>query len=79
MWPREVETLTGFKWMGSKSADLRAEGFEVIFAYEEAIGFCCGDIVPLIAAGELVRSERHGGPVLLRGLTLGPMSSLIGY
>eukprot|EP00435_Cladocopium_sp_Y103_P046763 s1005_g13.t1 len=40
-----VETLTGFKWMGSKSADLRAEGFEMIFAYEEAIGFCCGDIV----------------------------------
>ncbi|CAE7211742.1 pgmB, partial [Symbiodinium pilosum] len=31
--------------MGSRSADLRAEGFEVIFAYEEAIGFCIGDIV----------------------------------
>eukprot|EP00439_Symbiodinium_sp_Y106_P055679 s241_g7.t1 len=39
---RFVETLTGFKWMGSKSAELRAEGFEVIFSYEEAIGFCDG-------------------------------------
>eukprot|EP00438_Fugacium_kawagutii_P002869 Skav222163 [mRNA] locus=scaffold3048:58569:66882:- [translate_table: standard] len=42
---RFVETLTGFKWMGSKSAELRAEGYDVIFAYEEAIGFCCGDLV----------------------------------
>ena len=60
--------------MGSKSADLRAAGFEVIFAYEEAIGFCCGDIVPLVTAGwELVGSERRGGTFLmLRGLTLGP-------
>ena len=39
---RFVETLTGFKWMGSKSAELRAEGYEVIFAFEEAIGFCVG-------------------------------------
>ncbi|CAE7699102.1 PGM2 [Symbiodinium sp. CCMP2592] len=42
---RFVETLTGFKWMGSKSAELRAEGYEVIFSYEEAIGFCVGDMV----------------------------------
>ena len=42
---RFVETLTGFKWMGSRSAELRAEGFEVIFAFEEAIGFCVGDMV----------------------------------
>ncbi|CAK9092456.1 unnamed protein product [Durusdinium trenchii] len=42
---RFVETLTGFKWMGSRSAELRNEGFEVIFSYEEAIGFCVGDMV----------------------------------
>eukprot|EP00941_MAST-03F_sp_MAST-3F-sp1_P000483 g483.t1 len=39
------ETLTGFKWMGSRSAELRAEGKEVLFAYEEAIGFCISDVV----------------------------------
>ncbi|CAJ1397393.1 unnamed protein product [Effrenium voratum] len=42
---RFVETLTGFKWMGSKSGSLRDQGFEVIFAFEEAIGFCVGDLV----------------------------------
>ena len=46
-----VETLTGFKWMGSRSAELRQEGYEVIFAYEEAIGFCCGDLVPKLKVG----------------------------
>merc|ERR1719262_1560764 len=39
------ETLTGFKWMGNRTAELRAEGREVIMAYEEAIGFCTGDVV----------------------------------
>lgn len=38
------ETLTGFKWIGSKSDDLREEGYNVIFGYEEAIGFCCGSV-----------------------------------
>lgn len=40
-----VETLTGFKWMGNKTADLRAEGKTVLFSFEEAIGFCVGDLV----------------------------------
>lgn len=40
-----VETLTGFKWMGNKTAELRAEGQQVLFSFEEAIGFCIGDIV----------------------------------
>lgn len=31
--------------MGSKSAELRAAGYEVLFAFEEAIGFCVGDLV----------------------------------
>eukprot|EP00929_Paragymnodinium_shiwhaense_P100530 TRINITY_DN6291_c0_g1_i1.p1 TRINITY_DN6291_c0_g1~~TRINITY_DN6291_c0_g1_i1.p1 ORF type:complete len:657 (-),score=170.73 TRINITY_DN6291_c0_g1_i1:210-1886(-) len=39
------ETLTGFKWMGSKSYELQKQGFEVLFTYEEAIGFCYGDVV----------------------------------
>lgn len=36
------ETLTGFKWLGNKALDLQAEGHEVLFAYEEAIGFMIG-------------------------------------
>ena len=39
------ETLTGFKWMGSKIAELEAQGKRVLFAYEEAIGFMCGTAV----------------------------------
>ena len=36
------ETLTGFKWMGNKSHELMRAGQEVLFAYEEAIGFMFG-------------------------------------
>lgn len=36
-----VETLTGFKWMGNKADELIKAGKEVIFAFEEAIGFMC--------------------------------------
>lgn len=39
------ETLTGFKWMGSKAAELQAQGKHVLFAFEEAIGFMCGTAV----------------------------------
>ena len=31
--------------MGSRSASLREEGYEVLFSYEEAIGYCLGDVV----------------------------------
>ncbi|CCE88487.1 Piso0_001995 [Millerozyma farinosa CBS 7064] len=34
-----VDTLTGFKWIGNKAIDLKKEGYNVPFAYEEAIGF----------------------------------------
>lgn len=37
------ETLTGFKWMGSRSEVLaREEGKTILFAFEEAIGFMIG-------------------------------------
>jgi phosphomannomutase len=39
------ETLTGFKWLGSRSDELRRAGQHVLFSYEEAIGFCVGDVV----------------------------------
>lgn len=35
-------TLTGFKWMGNKAEQLRAQGNEVILAWEESIGFMPG-------------------------------------
>ena len=40
-----VETLTGFKWIGNRVAELREEGYEVLLSYEEAIGFCVGDVI----------------------------------
>lgn len=33
-----METLTGFKWLGNASLDLEKQGYEVLFAFEEAIG-----------------------------------------
>lgn len=42
---RFEETLTGFKWIANKAMELDAEGYQTIFSYEEAIGFCCGNLV----------------------------------
>ena len=39
------DTLTGFKWIGSKAASLNSSGYRNIFCYEEAIGFCCGNVI----------------------------------
>ena len=39
------DTLTGFKWIGSRAASLNAGDFRSIFCYEEAIGFCCGNVI----------------------------------
>ena len=36
------ETLTGFKWMGNRAHELLQQGHEVLFAFEEAIGYMCG-------------------------------------
>lgn len=40
------ETLTGFKWIGSRALSLQSEGYRVLLGYEEAIGFSCGGIIP---------------------------------
>mmetsp|Transcript_6094 Transcript_6094/g.17063 ORF Transcript_6094/g.17063 Transcript_6094/m.17063 type:complete len:638 (+) Transcript_6094:162-2075(+) len=40
------DTLTGFKWIGSKAVDLNSSGYRTLFGYEEAIGFAFPDIVP---------------------------------
>ncbi|KAJ3090062.1 Phosphoglucomutase-2 [Quaeritorhiza haematococci] len=39
------DTLTGFKWLGNRAIELQKAEFEVLFAFEEAIGFMVGDIV----------------------------------
>lgn len=61
------ETLTGFKWIGSRAAELHhspvppgekynlneqsndetgmERRYKTIFCYEEAIGFCCGNVI----------------------------------
>lgn len=34
-----TETLTGFKWLGNIARDLDKEGYDVVFAFEEALGY----------------------------------------
>ncbi|ODV79391.1 Phosphoglucomutase/phosphomannomutase, partial [Suhomyces tanzawaensis NRRL Y-17324] len=36
------DTLTGFKWIGNRAIDYKKQGFNVPFAYEEAIGYMFG-------------------------------------
>jgi Phosphomannomutase len=38
------ETLTGFKWMGNALLKYLADGKHFLFAYEESIGYLCGDL-----------------------------------
>jgi phosphomannomutase len=35
----------GFKWIGNKAIQLKEEGVSVLFSYEEALGYCVGDVV----------------------------------
>ena len=37
------DTLTGFKWIGNRALEMKAEGYDVLFSYEEALGYCAGD------------------------------------
>ncbi|KAI5199895.1 hypothetical protein E4T39_05996 [Aureobasidium subglaciale] len=39
------ETLTGFKWLGNRSRDLQQQGYDALFAYEEAIGYMFSGVV----------------------------------
>lgn len=39
------DTLTGFKWLGNRAQALRADGIDVLFTYEEALGYCVGDML----------------------------------
>ena len=37
--------FVGFKWIGNKARDLEKDGYKVLFLYEEALGYCVGDVV----------------------------------
>jgi phosphomannomutase len=39
------ETLTGFKWIANRAVELEREGYEFVFGFEEALGYCVGNIV----------------------------------
>jgi phosphomannomutase len=39
------ETLTGFKWIADRAAALEHEGYEFVFGFEEALGYCVGNVV----------------------------------
>jgi phosphomannomutase len=45
MGVRYEETLTGFKWIATRAIDLEREGYDVVFGYEEALGYSVGDVV----------------------------------
>jgi phosphomannomutase len=42
---RYEETLTGFKWIANRAITLEREGYEFVFGYEEALGYCVGSAV----------------------------------
>jgi phosphomannomutase len=42
---RYEETLTGFKWIAQRAIALEREGYDFVFGYEEALGYCVGDVV----------------------------------
>ncbi|KAF8750851.1 phosphohexose mutase family [Rhizoctonia solani] len=49
-----VESLTGFKYIGNAARALEAEGYNVLFGYEEAIGSCL--VKKFMCFAELVSS-----------------------
>jgi phosphomannomutase len=38
-------TLTGFKWIVKRALELRAQGLQFVLGFEEALGYCIGDLV----------------------------------
>jgi phosphomannomutase len=75
---RYEETLTGFKWIASRAVELEREGFEFVFGYEEALGYCVGQAVrdkdgvsAALLVAELTAVLRS------RGMTLGEQLDVI--
>lgn len=43
---RHEQTLTGFKWIAGRARELESdEGLRFLFGYEEALGYCVGNLV----------------------------------
>ncbi|KAF2772530.1 hypothetical protein EJ03DRAFT_186844 [Teratosphaeria nubilosa] len=40
------ETLTGFKWLANIALELQSQGYDPVYAYEEAIGYMFSAILP---------------------------------
>jgi phosphoglucomutase len=40
------ETLTGFKWLGNRALQLREQGYDACFAFEEALGYMFSSVIP---------------------------------
>jgi phosphomannomutase len=65
------ETLTGFKWIANRAIELEAEGYEFLFGFEEALGYCIGGAVrdkdgisAAVLAAELAAVLRARGATL---------------
>ncbi|KAF8250127.1 hypothetical protein K440DRAFT_648917 [Wilcoxina mikolae CBS 423.85] len=39
------ETLTGFKWLGTRALELQTAGYDAVYAFEEAIGYMFSPVV----------------------------------
>ena len=72
---RYEETLTGFKWIAARAIALAREGCEFVFGYEEALGYCVGDVVydkdgvsAALLVAELAAVLRERGETLLGAL-----------
>ena len=68
---RVEDTLTGFKWLGNRAIELEKEGYTVLLAYEEAIGFMLNDSVKdKDGVSTLVVFSEMAGKLYKAGLTL---------
>ncbi|KAF2739509.1 hypothetical protein EJ04DRAFT_484405 [Polyplosphaeria fusca] len=58
-----TETLTGFKWLGNVALELEKEGYDVIYAFEEALGYMIPCVVhdkdSIAAAGVFLTAAAH--------------------
>ncbi|PPQ90139.1 hypothetical protein CVT25_012308 [Psilocybe cyanescens] len=68
---RFVECLTGFKFIGNTALRLAEEGFDVLFGYEEAIGYMFGPqirdkdgVAATMLFGELIATLRAQGETI---------------
>ncbi|GAB5570888.1 glucose 1 [Prionailurus iriomotensis] len=65
------ETLTGFKWMGNRARQLIDQGKNVLFAFEEAIGYmCCPFVLDKDGVSAAVISAELASFLATKNLTL---------